>query len=769
MRPETLGPYQIQSQIGGGGMGVVYKATDTRLGRPVAVKFLQSRFIHDSEAKRRFVQEARAASAIDHPNICTIYEIDETDDGEFYLVMAYYQGETVAEKIRRGPLPLDDALGNLRQLLHGLARAHEAGIVHRDIKPGNLIVTPFGELKILDFGLAKLTGQGDPDGASGTLQGGTVQSGTLQGGTVQGTAAYMSPEQISGSAVDYRTDIWSAGVVFYEMLAGQHAFDGPNPAAILQKVLRGKPEPLTAVRPELPPKLEEITRRCLAKDPSFRYPSARELLEDLDGPPATFETAPPTMAFPTPGRPAPHRSILVLPFTGISPESDLEYFIDGLTDEVITDLSGIEALRVISLTSAMQLKGSTKSVPALSSELRVQYVLEGSVKVRDDQLRVTARLVDAPRDTNIWADRFTGTLEDIFEIQESISRRIVEALKVRLTPSEERKFAERRIRNPQAYEYYLRAKQQVLEYTEEALDRALQLLEQAERLEGENVLLLATRGSAYWQYVNGGISADTTLVDRARECAERILEIDSDSPHGHRLLGMVQITEGDPQEAVRNLKVSLARDPNDTHTLGWLVACYALVGRPAAGLPVAERLLRIDPLTPMYQCMPGLLAMMDGELERAFEPFQNALRMDASNPVVRLVYGQLLAFAHRTDEAVEICDRLAEDAEGTLFGQLARFYAGALLGEEDCAAVLDEGNQEVARRDPEYSWMVAECHALTGDAAEALSWLETAEQRGFINYPVLAEHDPLLANVRQTDGFREILARVKTRWEAFEV
>lgn len=755
MRPQILGPYQIDTQIGGGGMGVVYKATDTRLGRPVAVKFLQARFTHDDDAKWRFVQEARAASAIDHPNICTIYEIDETDDGEFFLVMAYYEGETVAAKIRQGPLPFDESLGILRQLLTGLARAHEAGIVHRDIKPGNLIVTPHGELKILDFGLAKLTDQREPQSSESS--------------TVQGTAAYMSPEQIGGGSVDHRTDIWSAGVVFYEMLAGHHAFDGPNPAAILHRVVRGNPEPLTASRPEAPAKVEEILQRAMEKDPNFRYQTAREFLREVDGPPATFDAAAPTTAYLSPGRPAPERSILVLPFAGISPDPELEYFIDGLTDEVITDLAGVDALRVISRTSAMQLKSNTKPLPVLSNELRVQYVLEGSVKIRGDQLRVTARLVDARRDVNVWADRFTGTVDDLFDIQESISRRIVEALKIRLTPGEEKKLTARPIRDPQAYEFYLRAKQEVLQYTQEALDRALRHLDEAERLEGENVLLLAVRGSAYWQYVNGGISADESLVDKARICAERILEIEPDSPHGHRLLGMVQISEGDPQAAVRHLKHSLARDPNDAHSLGWLVACYALVGRPAAGRPVADRLLRIDPLTPLYHSMPGVLAMMDGDLERAFPPFETAFRMDATNPVVRLFYGQLLAFADRTDEALGAFDGLANDAEGTLFGQLARFYARALGNEPDAAAALDAGNREVAKRDPEYSWMVAQCHALAEETEEALEWLRLAESRGFINHPVLDRHDPLLENVRDTDGFAEILARVKTRWEAFEV
>lgn len=772
MRFSELGSYQIDSRIGDGGMGVVYKATDTRLGRPVAVKLLQSRFLGDEDARDRFLQEARAASAIDHPNICTIYQVDDTEDGDLFLVMAFYEGETVAEKIRRGPLPVDEAVSCARQLLTGLSRAHEAGIVHRDVKPGNLIVTPHGELKILDFGLAKLLGQRQRQASR----------------VVQGTAAYMAPEQTQGDPVDHRVDLWSAGVVLYEMLAGRHAFNGSNPREVLQAVAREEPEPLSLLRPELPARLESVVDRALEKEPSRRYQTAREMLAALDDAPSTLDgpweatvsgtfggtrdsgyvTSPPTTALPRPGRPARTRSVLVLPFVSVSPGSDLDYFLDGLTEEVITDLSGVEALRVISRTSAMQLKGTEKSLPALSSELRVQYVLEGSVRIRGDQLRITARLVDAPRDVNVWAERFTGTLEDVFEIQESLARRIVDALKVRLTPGEEERLGQRLIRDPQAYEHYLRAKQEILLYTEEALDRALRYLEEAQKLVGENVLLLSARGHAYWQYVNGGISADPSLVEEARRCGEKILTLDSDSSHGHRLLGLVQITEGDPQGAVRSLKRSLAKDPNDSDTLAWLLACYALVGRPSAGAPVAERLLRIDPLTPIYQCLPGVLHMMAGDLEAAFEPFERASRMDPANPIVRLFHGQLLAFADRREEAVVAFDRLAEDTPETLFGQLAAFYAGALDGREGAADALGEEARKAAAGDPEYAWMVAECFCLAGDKRRALEWLETAEERGFINYPVLAEHDPLLADLRHDGRFREILDRVEERWQVFE-
>jgi non-specific serine/threonine protein kinase len=358
-RLRELGPYRVVERVGGGGMGVVYKAIDSRLGRPVAIKLLTRRLIGNEVAKQRFLQEARAASAIDHPNICTIHDIEETADGELCLVMAYYEGQTLAERIATlGTIPTDQALDLQRQLLTGLARAHEAGIVHRDIKPGNLMITRHRELKILDFGLAKLAGALD----------------LTQTGMVHGTAAYMSPEQARGQPADHRSDLWSAGVVLYEMLVGRPPFAGDNAPTILYSIVHEEPEPLSALRDDVPPELDDLLAVALAKEPERRYQTARSFLADLEGPPPSF-SSPPTLAFAAPGRPAPVRSILVLPFANVSPDHELDYFSDGLTDEVITDLSGVDALRVISrrtcARSAASCRCSTSSrAPCASAATR---------------------------------------------------------------------------------------------------------------------------------------------------------------------------------------------------------------------------------------------------------------------------------------------------------------------------------------------------------------------------------------------------------------
>jgi len=747
--------YQLGDRIGGGGMGVIYRGTDTRLEREVAVKFLAQRFTGDEQAKLRFLQEARAASAIDHPNICTIFEINETDDGELYLVMAYYEGQTLAARIRdQGPLPVAEALDVTRQTLAGLGRAHESGIVHRDIKPGNLMLTPYGEVKILDFGLAKL--------AHGAMQ-------LTQTGFVHGTAAYMSPEQARGEKTDHRGDIWATGVVLYQMLAGHYPFRGEHPAAILYAVVHDEAPSLAAARDDLSFELEEVLSTALQKDPDFRYQTARDMADALDGPPASF-SSPPTLTFAQPGVVTPQRSILVLPFSDVSHNKEMEFFSDGLTDEVITDLSVIDSLRVISRTSAMQLKNTDKDIRTIGRELGVRYIVEGAVRIRGDSLRLTAKLVDAGRDVNLWAQKFSGQIDDILEIQEQLSRQIVDALKVRLTPQQDEKLAERPIADARAYECYLRAKQQILSHTEEGLNRAFALLDEAERIVGENLLLLSARAYALWHYVNAGLSSDpATNLEEVRKIAKRVLEIDPDSSHGHRLIGMLETASGHPQEGVRHLKRALAKDPNDVDTLSWMIALYALVGLPATGLPMAERLLRIDPLTPFHHALAGFLWVVGGDPERGLAPLEKSVEMEPENQMNQLLYAQNLATLGRSEDALKQLDHVVEISDASIFGQIASCLAAALRGDaEGAACALTPEAESVIRADPEYPWMVAQCHALLGDGDEAVSWLRSAVEHGFINYPLLAEHDPHLEPIRDHEGFQELLSEVEERWRTFE-
>jgi TolB-like protein len=754
VKDTTIAHYKVLHELGRGGMGVVCKAHDLRLGRDVALKFLPPSLTLNARSRERLITEARAVSKLDHPNVCTVHEIEETEDGQVVIVMAYYDGETLADRLRRGPVDLHEAIHITHSILLGLEHAHERGVIHRDIKPSNVILCGKGGVKIVDFGLARLTAAEE-----------TVSQ------DIVGTLAYLEPETFIGHSADHRTDLWSCGVVMYEMLAGVQPFKADSVTGLLGAISRNEPPPLQQLRPDLPARVHEIVSRALGKYRAIRYQSAGDFIADLQH----FMHAGSSSSVNVPVA-VPHaeehgeKSLVVLPFVAVGGSAETDYFSDGLTDEVITDLSGIHRLRVICRTSAMRLKGTEKNAREIASELDVKYVLEGTVRISGQQLRVNAKLVDPASDSTLWADKFSGSLEDVFSIQEEVSRRIVQALKVKLTPDESQRLREHPIEDIRAYEYYLRARRELLAYSRPALENALEYIRKGEQLIGENILLLSARGYVHWQFINAGVDPDPVHLRTASDCAKRILELQSNSPHGVRLLGLVAVLEGRTQEAVHYLKKSLELAPNDPDSMAWLCAICALSGKGHEVAAMANRLVEIDPLTPTYHFVPGLVALLSGDMEGAIPPFEQTLAGDPGNQMLRFCLGQAMLMNSRFDEAVAIFEALGNEMPGDFFAQLGLILRYGLARDlEKLRAALTEEVAATAAGDMNYAWVVAQGWALASQTQEALHWLELAVNHGFINYPLLRRLDPTLQSIRHDPDFASLLEKTRKRWEAFKV
>ena len=463
------------------------------------------------------------------------------------------------------------------------------------------------------------------------------------------------------------------------------------------------------------------------------------------------------------------KSIVVLPFDNMSPDPQDAYLSDGLTEEIITGLSCCGPLRVISRNSARALKGTDKDTRTIARELDVQYVLEGSVRKAGNDLRITAQLIDGRTDEHLWSERYSGTLDDVFDMQERLSCSIVDALMLKLSPEEQRQLTERPIDNFQAYECYLRARQEAWLFTKDALDHARQHLRNGLEIIGENALLLAGMGYVYAQYANLGLEHEE-YIEKAEDCAKDALALDPESPEAHLVLGFTNMAfRGDQTKSFYHLKQALARNPDDPHTLLWLLQAHTIVGRVDEAYPLAERLAQVDPLTPINVFCATDLDVWGGRFDLPSEELTKWFRLEPQNPLALAVCAGHLASCSRYEEARElirgnvraeledISPRLTLLLEGALDGDASRFQE-----------IVTEDFEKWARRDLEASYFVAGIHALAGLEQEALDWLSNAVDRGFINYPFIAEHDRLLDSIRGEPRFRDIAARAKYEWEHFE-
>jgi non-specific serine/threonine protein kinase len=631
----------------------------------------------------------------------------------------------------------------------------------------------------------------------------------------------MSPEQAKGGEIDHRTDIWSLGVIMYEMLCGVRPFKGEYEQSVIYSILNENPTPVSDHRPDLPSELQNLIDKAISKLVEDRYQSAEEIVKDLDqinrsgkdskrpsgssvprskkvlsrkrfwrilvsilaavivagiiyvlviNPSWNKEsTGADTQSTDGTVQDDIDNSIIVLPFKDISPAGDNEYFSDGLTEEIITDLSRIRSLRVISRTSAMTLKNTEMDIRTIGEKLDVRYVIEGSVRKAGNELKITAQLIDAVEDAHIWVEEYDGTMEDVFDIQEKVSRSIVEALKIELNPSENEMIAERPLDNIWAYDLYFRALEKITHQTKESLDLALEDLNHGLEIVGENALIYSAMGYAYWQYINIGVKTFDEFSGKIEECAEKIFELEPDSPHGYMLLARLVIFKGDTRSLVNYLLKVLEKDPNNSDALAWMGVAYIGYGKMEEARGVYDILKKNDPLRPRLLLEKSYLYWMDGRFDLALETIEKYnLRKFIMG--ARFFYSLLLVYHQRLDDASLSAALLEKEAPGSFYSQQIRFVIHAYKGEiEDAHKIITPDYIVTTKHDYQYSIVAALGYTLLDEKDQALYWLENAVKLGFYNYIYLSVHDPILKNLRDEQRFKDLIKYAKAQCDEFEM
>ncbi len=731
-------------------MGEVYLAIDTRLDRRVAIKILPQHLSEDAQFSKRFQQEARTIASLNHPHICMLLDIG-TDEGIEYLVMEYLEGETLRSRLKSAPIPIQETVRIAQQIAVGLSAAHDKGIIHRDLKPENIFLTGDDRVKILDFGLAARIQTGTIPNSSTVY----TQDKITSPGMVLGTIEYLSPEQARGQQADARSDIFAFGLVLYEMITGQRCFSRRTPAETMAAILRDDLPSFSA-----PHDIQKVLRRCLQKDPKDRPQSAVEIISSL-------KKANLANAFAT-NNAQEVASIAVLPFRNVGMNLEDEYFSDGLTEELIADLSKISSLRVISRISAMRLKDSDKDLKDISKVLKVRYILEGAVRKAGANLRITAQLTDTDLDSVLWSDKYTGTLEDVFQIQERVSRSIVDSLSVQLTAKENRILADRPFASVRAYDAYLRARKGIWSFDENQLEQAVTDLKGALAISGENIILYRGIGVAMWQYLNMGASSDPKYLDEAEDYAHKILKLDPSGPHGPALLGLVEAYRGNVREWIRQLQIAVRADPTDTDCLSMLALGWLFVGQMEKAAEIITKIEAIDPLWFFLYWLKSFYDYLECRFDSAISHMEKSREFQPVNPGISWATAQQMASTGKKEETIAYIDQSFSNPSENAFSTMAWMLKHALLMQAEPMEQLMTVEFEAAVwSDLQWTHAIAQCYALLNNQEQAMRWLNRSVSRGLIHHPFLSQKDPLLENLRASPSFHELMRTVKQQWETF--
>ena len=757
--------------------GEVHRAKDLELGREVAIKVLRKELASEPDGLKRFEREARTASALNHPNIITIYHIGE-HKGARYIAMELVEGQTLRALLSESPLSAKKTLDLATQIAGGLAKAHAAGIVHRDLKPENLMVTDDGLVIILDFGLAKLIPQGsdvDPEMA-------TMTKATQQG-TILGTVQYMSPEQAAGRAVDYRSDQFSFGSILYEMLTGRLAFREETVPQTLAAIIAGEPEPIRKLNDDAPDQLLAIVERCLAKEPDKRYDETKELSTELESVPDTTSLSRRTrrrmlwMATAVLGAflvsalglnvfglrdwvsskltLASIDSIAVLPLQNLSGDPEQEYFADGLTEALMTDLAKIGALKVISRRSVMRYKGSDKPLEEIAAELDVDAIVEGSALRVGDRVRITAQLIDPETNQALWADSYERDLQDVLLLQSEVAQAIAAEIRVALTPEETTRLASARPVNPEAHEAYLKGVFHWQKLTPEDLDAALSYFELA--LEKDPDYAPAYVGIAnVWASRNQqGLVPVREATSNQKAAVLKALELDDSLAEAHVALALLETwAEWDWPSAERAFERAIELKPNDANARDWHSHFLNIVRRSDEAMAQIERALELDPLNALYQAVYGVDLILVRRYDDAIAQFRDARRLAPGNAVVHTGLEDAFYLKGMYEEAFEE-KKAAAAGDREMEAALVRGYAeggypGAMTRAADTLAVRSNYNKPMK---------IAALYASAGKEDQSLDWLEKAFEARDPNIPYISVL-PRFDSLRDDPRFQDLLRRM---------
>jgi serine/threonine-protein kinase len=797
---ETVTHYKILDKLGEGGMGVVYRAVDTRLGRHVAVKFLSPKLAQDGFALERFQREARATSSLNHPHICAIYDIGR-HEGQPFLVMELLDGRTLRARINGQALPVETMLDMAIQIADALDAAHAVGIIHRDIKAANLFVTERGQIKVLDFGLAKLTTASPSSGADAyadTALAVTAPHHVTSTGQTLGTLSYMSPEQARGEELDARSDLFSFGIVLYEMATGSEPFKGRTVALVTDAILHQAPRPPSEINPNLPPEFDQIVLKALEKDRETRYQSAADMRADLkrlrrdsgavrtvsgSTRPAPLAAAASTIAAQARhDRPAPSRrmvlagvaalvlvaaglgaylkwrptdaaldSVAVLPFATTSGSADAEYLTDGITESLINGLSQLSGLRVAARSVVFRYK--TKDVDAAKAgrDLNVKAVVTGRVAVRGDRMVIQAELMNVADGTQLWGDQYNRPASDLLDVQDNIAREILDKLRVRLSGEEKAKATKRYTDNAEAYQLYLQGRYHWNQGTIAGYKRAIDYYQQAIGKDSKYALAFAGLADSYLSLGSYYVEA----ISDAKAAAEQAVSLDPTLAEAHVAKGHIKLwLDWDWPAAEKEFTTGISLDANSALAHDQYAAYLATLGHSAEAIAEAKRAQALDPLSPIVNSHLGWLLLGAGQLDDAAAQFGKTLEFDSNSVSAHQGLGVTRSLAGRGDDAVAELLKAYELSEHSpvVLGSLGATYARQ--GKKaDAARTLDELKTRSAREYVPASAFAA-IYAALGDKPTALQWLE----KGF------DEHDFSLAELRTSPTFATL--RGEPRFDA---